>query len=177
MIEHIISPTNLTNNTAMPYLSIVIVSLYLFWLILSGYWDNPLLLSLGAASTALAAYIAWQIEKRYPFLFIARIVIRLPAYWVWLTIEVVKSNIDVLKCIWMPKRHPLTPSICVLPMSQRSRLGRTAYANSITLTPGTVAIDVMGTEVLVHALTEEGIHALQEGTMDRRVTAMEGKAE
>lgn len=151
------------------------VALYAFWLLLSGYWNRPLLLSLGLASTALSFYLAWQIEKRYPFLFISRITTRIPAYWGWLVAEVIKSNIDVLKHIWMPKRHPISPDMCLLPMSQRSRIGRTLYANSITLTPGTVSIDVDDNEVLVHALTKEGLDALRTGDMDRRVTALEGK--
>lgn len=166
--------TDGTKANRMRYGIFLAVALYVFWLLLSGYWDHKLLLSLGLASTALAFYLAWKIEKRYPFLFISRITTRIPAYWSWLVVEVIKANIDVLKRIWMPKRYPISPDMCVLPMSQRSRIGRTLYANSITLTPGTVSIDVDENEVLVHALSKEGLDDLRSGEMDRRVTALEG---
>jgi multicomponent Na+:H+ antiporter subunit E len=60
-----------------------------------------------------------------------------------------------------------------LPVSQRTEIGRALYANSITLTPGTVSIDLGEDYVSVHALTEEGAQALIEGEMDRRVAALE----
>jgi multicomponent Na+:H+ antiporter subunit E len=55
--------------------------------------------------------------------------------------------------------------------SQASELGQVIYANSITLTPGTVSIQVEGGEILVHALTTEMAEDLKGGEMDRRVTA------
>jgi len=47
------------------------------------------------------------------------------------------------------------------------------YANSITLTPGTVTLDLEEGHVTVHALTREGAQALASGEMDGRVTALE----
>jgi multicomponent Na+:H+ antiporter subunit E len=57
---------------------------------------------------------------------------------------------------------------------QRRDLGRVIYANSITLTPGTVSIDVEGDEILVHALTREAAEGLRSGVMDRKVCEFEG---
>jgi multicomponent Na+:H+ antiporter subunit E len=48
------------------------------------------------------------------------------------------------------------------------------YANSITLTPGTISVDVKRDEILVHALTRDGAEGLLAGEMDRRVTRFEG---
>ena len=60
--------------------------------------------------------------------------------------------------------------------SQRSAIGLVAYANSITLTPGTVSIEVDDDTIVVHALTEVAERTLQDGEMDRRVAEMEGIA-
>jgi multicomponent Na+:H+ antiporter subunit E len=53
-------------------------------------------------------------------------------------------------------------------------VGVATYANSITLTPGTISVDVREGEILVHALTKEGAAGLLSGEMDRRVTRFEG---
>jgi multicomponent Na+:H+ antiporter subunit E len=55
-------------------------------------------------------------------------------------------------------------------------VGRTIYANSITLTPGTVTIDVRGTELEVHALTEDSAAGVQSGVMDAHVVRFEGRS-
>lgn len=161
----------------MPHITFIVIGLTAFWLLLSGFWDNGLLLALGAASVALVAYLSWQIEKRYNSMPVAGILMSLPKFLLWLIVEVSKANIDVLKRIWFPKRYPVQPVIKLLPMHQKSALGKTIYGNAITLTPGTVSVDVIGEHVLVHAVSTEGIAGLKEGEMDRRVVALEGKIE
>lgn len=157
----------------MTYLTLLIIALYVFWLLLSGSWNNSLLLTLGAVSTALVAYMAWKIERQHPSPNLYKVRWSLPVYWIWLIGEIIKANLDVLKRIWLPKRYPISPTIASLPMSQQTALGRTIYANSITLTPGTVSMDVSGNQVLVHAISSEAIADLRKGDMDRRVSALE----
>jgi multicomponent Na+:H+ antiporter subunit E len=72
-------------------------------------------------------------------------------------------------------RLPIRPELIRVKAGQRDDLGRTIYANSITLTPGTVSVGVEGDEIVVHALTREAAEGLQTGEMDRRVTAFEGR--
>jgi multicomponent Na+:H+ antiporter subunit E len=93
-------------------------------------------------------------------------------YWLWLAGQVIKSNIDVTRRILDP-RLPIAPTVIRLRATQRTDLGRVSYANSITLVPGTVAIDVEGDAVTVHALTRKASADLQGGEMDRRVSNME----
>jgi multicomponent Na+:H+ antiporter subunit E len=158
------------------YLRFLVVGLVGFWLLLSGYWDNPLLLILGAASVALTAYLASRIEKYYQLKSVTRMLYRLPAYWVWLMVEVVKTNIDVMKCVWWPSRYPISPTLDIVPMTQKTRIGKTIYANSITLTPGTVSVRLEADHhLLVHALTYESMIDLKAGSMDSRVTDLEEK--
>jgi multicomponent Na+:H+ antiporter subunit E len=96
-------------------------------------------------------------------------------YIPWLILEVVKSNIDVARRILDP-RLPISPRVIEVQASQRRDIGRVIYANSITLTPGTVSIDTDGDRITVHALTEEAAAGLLTGEMDRRVTRFEGGA-
>ncbi|HPQ96232.1 MAG: Na+/H+ antiporter subunit E [Thiothrix sp.] len=157
------------------YLRSLSIGLLVFWLLLSGYWDNGLLLLLGVLSMLLVVYLAGRIERYYPLRSLAnpRTLLRLPAYWAWLFVEVVKSNIDVARRIWFPRRYPISPVLEQVPMTQTTRLGRTIYANSITLTPGTISVRIMpDSKLLVHALTHQGMDDLKAGEMDRRVTAM-----
>lgn len=156
------------------YLRLLVAGLVIFWLLLSGFWDNPLLLTLGAASIALTVYLAARIERSYQLNSLARMMIRIPKYSMWLIVEVVKTNIDVTKRVWMPSRYPISPALDIVPMTQETRLGKTIYANSITLTPGTVSVRLEPDHhLLVHALTHEGMLDLKSGGMDSRVTDME----
>ena len=145
------------------------------WLLLSGIFE-PLLLGLGVVSCLVVVLIAHRMDvidrEGHPIHLGWRIV----PYWFWLALEIVKSNIDVARRILDPKL-PIHPVLIRLPASQKSELGLVIYANSITLTPGTVSVQVEVGEILVHAIAEEPAEALRQGDMDRRVSAAEGPAE
>lgn len=145
------------------------------WLLLSGIFE-PLLLGLGVVSCLVVVLIAHRMDvidrEGHPIHLAWRIVI----YWFWLALEIVKSNIDVARRILDPKL-PIHPLLIRLPASQKSELGLVIYANSITLTPGTVSVQVEVGEILVHAIAEEPAEALRQGDMDRRVSAVEGPVE
>ena len=144
------------------------------WLLLSGYFDVPLLLIFGALSCALAVFVAWRTEvidpEEKPLRL--RLNAHILTYWPWLLWQVVLANLDVAKRILDPKL-PISPTMVTLKPTQRSDLGRVIYANSITLTPGTVSTDLSGDTLEVHALTREGVDALLAGDMDRRVTQLD----
>ncbi len=152
------------------------VSLFLLlltlWLMLSGIY-TPWILSLGFLSCLLVVYIAHRMDvvdhEGHP---IHLHVVRLLLYWYWLFIEILKSNWLVIRCILSPSM-PISPTVVALRSSQHTDLGRVIYANSITLTPGTVTIEVDGDITEVHALTRETAEDLNQGEMDRRVTAVE----
>ena len=148
------------------------VSLAGLWLALSGHFTG-LLLSIGALCVVLCVWIAARMEVFDAEVHPAQFHI-LPGllYLLWLAREVVMSAVDVSKRVLDPQL-PISPRALTLPLSQRTELGRVLYANSITLTPGTVSIDLGADFVRVHALTEEGAQALIDGEMDRRVAALE----
>lgn len=151
------------------------VFLYVLWIILSGYF-TPLLLGLGAVSCTLVVYIAHRMDvidhEGHP----SHLSLRILPYWSWLCWEIVKSNFDVAKIILSPKM-PISPVMFETKASQQSELGQVTYANSITLTPGTVSVKLQNSVLLVHALTVEGAEAVLTGEMDRRVCAIKGEME
>jgi multicomponent Na+:H+ antiporter subunit E len=109
-------------------------------------------------------------RESLPFHMIFRSWVYLP----WLLLEIVKSNIDVAKII-LSRDLPMRPHIIRTPTSQRTDVGRVIFANSITLTPGTITLAIRGDEIVVHALADEFAEGLETGEMDRRVCAMEGR--
>jgi multicomponent Na+:H+ antiporter subunit E len=149
------------------------VVLYVFWLLLSGFF-TPFLMTVGAAVAIGVVLLARRMEvvdhEGHPF----QLSWRLIGYWPWLFKEITKSAWDVSKIIVSP-RLPVSPTLVRVPTSQKSTVGVVTYANSITLTPGTISVEVSKDEILVHALTREGADSLLEGEMDRRVTRFEGR--
>lgn len=107
-------------------------------------------------------------EEGHPIHLLPRAV----TYWPWLAKEIAKSTWDVTKVILNPSL-PISPTLIRIKASQRSAVGIATYANSITLTPGTITARVSGHEFLVHAVTRSGAEDLAEGTMDRRVKKFE----
>jgi multicomponent Na+:H+ antiporter subunit E len=97
---------------------------------------------------------------------------KLPGYLVWLLKEIVKSNLQVVRCIWQ-KKPAISPTVFTVKVSQQTDLCKMLYANSITMTPGTVTLEVRGDEFEVHALTRNAAEGLQSGEMDRRVRSLE----
>ena len=146
--------------------------LALFWLGISGHY-SPLMLCLGAASLALVLLVSHRMNvldrESQPLHLLGR---ELLGYYAWLAGRLVVSNIDVVRRIWRGGRA-IDPAVASLTMLQESDLARVVFANSITLTPGTVAMGLRGDTVLVHALTVQGIEDLQAGEMNRRVARLE----
>jgi multicomponent Na+:H+ antiporter subunit E len=144
--------------------------LYCVWLLLSGRF-SPLLLLLGVASVVVVTVISLRMKiidhHSYPIRLNGPVL----SYWCWLAWEIVKSNLQVARCILDPGL-PISPCITRVKASQTTPLGIVTYANGITLTPGTVSIAVDGDTIEVHALTREACRGVEDGEMDRRVTAM-----
>ena len=148
--------------------------LYALWLLLSGHYD-PLLLGLGALSCAFVTWIAHRMDvvdrEGHPIHLTWRALI----YWPWLFWQIVLSNIATARIILTP-RMPIAPKVITVTTSQLDHLGQAIYGNSITLTPGTVTLNVRGNSMEVHCLAERFAEDLETGEMDRRSTRMEGRA-
>jgi len=147
-------------------------TLLAFWLVLSGHY-TAFLIAAGVGSAVAVVLMARRMEvvdrEGMPVQVVAAVV----TYWPWLAIEIVKSAWDVSKRILNP-RLPISPTLVRFRPSQKSGIGLTIHANSITLTPGTITVEATPGEFLVHALTREGAQAVVDSEMDRRVSRLEG---
>lgn len=148
------------------------IGLAAFWLLNSGHY-NPLLLSLGAISILIVLYIVHRMDvidhESQPIYYLPPEII---VYYLWLIKEIVLANIQVVKHIWLGN-DSISPTMKTIRASQKSDMGKVIYANSITLTPGTVTVDMDHDMLTVHALVSENLTALEEGEMDRRVSRLE----
>jgi multicomponent Na+:H+ antiporter subunit E len=152
---------------------VLLLILAISWLLWSGLY-KPLVMALGAFSCILSAYLAHRMGffRHHDALF--KILLRLPSYWCWLLKEIVISSIDVAKIILKPSL-PISPTVVVLQAKTKTDVGHVILGNSITLSPGTVTLDMHEGEILIHCLTKDGARALQKGEANRRAAALERK--
>ncbi len=143
-----------------------------FWLINSGHY-TPLLLFFMVVSVLFVVTLCHFMDvvdgESQPL----NLTFTIPFYYLWLIKEVVVSNIAVARSVWLGA-NSISPNVVTVTAHQKTDLGKVIYANSITLTPGTVSIDLQGDQITVHALTRETAASLLEGEMDRRVCRVEG---
>ena len=149
------------------------VLLFLIWLLLSGIYTG-LLLGLGVLSCLVVVAVCRRMKIVDPEGHPIHLVIGMMRYMPWFLWAVTKANIDVVRRILHP-RLPMAPRVIRVEASQKTHLGQVIYANSITLTPGTVAIETDEGTIDVHALTRESAEDVRSGDMDRRVTDIEGE--
>ena len=149
---------------------LLFVFYFVIWLLLSGHYD-PLLLTLGVLSCITCLYVTWKAkfidEEGLPL----HLLIRLPMYTVWLFKEIIKANIDTAKIIILNNPDPQNFRV---KSSQKTEAGKVTYANSITLTPGTVTTLLDGDILEVHALSSDMADDVKSGAMDKKVSWLEG---
>src|SRR5690606_28002331 len=147
------------------------VVLFLFWLALSGQFTT-MLLGIGLVTSILVALAASRLkiadDEGHP----VHLLIGAITYWPWLVKAIAVSPFTVAKVVLNPSL-PMSPTTTVVSASQRTTAGSATYANSITLTPGTVTTGVNGNELTVHALQRAGADDLEAGGMDARVLRFE----
>ncbi len=148
------------------------VVLFAVWLLLSGHY-TALLIGFGMGSCTLTVYIAIRMDvadrEGVPIDWVFRFLVYLP----WLLKEILVANLNVARVILSPSL-PISPIMVVFRSTQKTDLGRALYANSITLTPGTITTGVEDDQLEIHALTWRDVDGREEDEMDRRVTVVEG---
>ena len=142
------------------------------WLLMSGLFTS-LLICLGAISVIVAVWVFERMdaadESRLEF---NVSFFKLTKYFLWLLVEIAKANWQVTKIILSPKM-PIRQKLFNVKISQSSDIAQVVFANSITLTPGTITVETEHDHFLVHAVAynDSDIEALAD--MDRRVTHTE----
>ena len=147
------------------------ISLTLFWLSMSGHYTT-FVLSLGAASVLFVVYLTRRMDLFDQDTFQFSIKWKHFGYWIWLGKEIFNSNIAVAKVVLSPRLN-ISPRMIEFKSSQKTELGLVIFTNSITLTPGTVSVDIEDDKIIVHALNAELARGVLNGEMDSRVTALE----
>lgn len=148
------------------------VLFYAFWLLMSGHY-TPFLLAVGAAVSAAVVWFAHRMDvadrEGHPI----HLGPSALTYWPWLAKEILKSALDVSRVVLDP-RLPATPTVVRFRPRQKTVVGLVTHANSITLTPGTLSIEVGPEQFVVHGLTRAGAEGCIDSEMDRRVERFEG---
>lgn len=156
------------------------LALFAFWIALSGFFD-PLHIGSGLACTVAIAFLSRDLQlialpaPHRGHLHLAAIPWhRIASFVVWMAREIALANWQVVRIVLDP-RLPINPAIVRFRTTLTTDLGKTIFANSITLTPGTITVEVSGDEFVVHALAADEPMVVGLRQMERRVhTALLG---
>jgi multicomponent Na+:H+ antiporter subunit E len=144
------------------------IILFAFWTLLSGKFD-VFHLSLGILCSVIVAYLF------HDLLFvnvrvgdIRTMALRFILYIPWLISQIIQSNIHVASLVLRPKM-PIDPQIITFSTKLETDISSVTLANSITLTPGTITMDIRDGVFYVHALSRKVADDLNAGEMEDRV--------
>ena len=164
------------DGEAEPEMRLVLISVTLFgyWLLLSGHYDTWLVASGAVLSVAVVAFSLFKgitDEEGFPIEKLPRGLI----YWPWLGWQMILSALNVSRLI-LDTKLPISPTMVKVDTLQKSAVGITIYANSITLTPGTISVEVSekGGAIWVHAITRENAEGFADDQMNRMAAWMDG---
>ncbi|MBY8974857.1 Na+/H+ antiporter subunit E [Rhodobacteraceae bacterium NNCM2] len=156
-------------------LFLISATLFGFWLLMSGEWEHEWLIWAGAIlSVAVVGFCLMKgltDEEGFPIEKLPRAML----FWPWLIWQIVLSALSVTRIILSPSL-PISPRMVKVAAKQKSAVGLTTYANSITLTPGTISVEVseQGKAIWVHAITEDGAEGMKDDPMNAKVAWMDG---
>lgn len=161
----------------MKYTFVLMLNLAAAWMVWSGSVsvENPFVMLLGVLSTLFSMFVCVRMEiadsESVPLHFSWRII----PYSVYLIKEIVVANFSVAKIV-LSRKMPLQRNMIVVHAKHKTETGNVVLANSITLTPGTVAVSMDGHDIKVHALSFAGAEEDLSGEMVREVNKLEGHA-
>lgn len=155
----------------MRYVISLILMLSALWLAVSGVY-KPLLFALGVGSVALVTWLSMRMQvvgqEHNPVMYSWRLF----SYWAWLLVQIIKANVHVAGLALRPSR--IDPQLVEVDVPHRDGVAQVTYANSCTLTPGTVTLLLRDGKLLAHALDASSAQDLQSGEMARRIQWLEG---
>lgn len=144
----------------------LIIILAAVWLLLSGHY-TVLLIGLGSLSCAICGVLYHRISTESKLSGISLDPLPLAKYTVWLLIEIIKSNLAVIRAILSGEN--ISPKIFEVETSNLDEPGQVIYANSITLTPGTVSTDISEGKIQVHGLLAGAEDSFADNEMRARI--------
>lgn len=156
------------------------IYLYIFWLLISGSLELKFLI-MGAVACLAVAWVCTPLfmidnishTKKYFMLNIP--IIHLIGYAFWLLKELIMANIDVIKATWK-KELPIEPELLHFHVAIDNPIALAMLANSITLTPGTITLNVSKDNIFeIHALTPGAADGIKSGAMANKVGKLFGQ--
>ncbi len=151
----------------------IFLMLMAFWLLISAsvHWEHMLvgvifsvILTIFWSNLTISAENVTSFKFKQLYLLIV--------YFIKLIIEIVIANINVAMIVLNP-RMPISPGIVIMRCDLERSLLRVLYVNSITLTPGTITVELEDNLLIVHALTEDVAHDVEDWALNRRLMEME----
>lgn len=168
-----ISPSRTANQrgAATPAnLFLLLFVLVVAWLLWSGIY-KPIVLGLGAFSCVLTLFLARRMGFFAHSSELVGMIRRLPGFWFWLARDIVASSWKVSRLVLRPSLS-IQPTVVELDAGDLGEMGQTILGNSITLSPGTVTVDIDEGRLLVHCILEEDARALSRGELCDRIRAL-----
>ena len=164
-----------TSKNSRKNIIIMFFLLLFFWSIIDGKLTVESII-LGSSASILIIYLnkdilftssdGGPVTIRFLWHFTALIAI--------LIVEIVKSNINVAKIVLNPKM-PIEPSFIRVPVRFKKDFNKVLYGNVVTLTPGTLTVDIDEDEYIIHALTKEAAEGLHGSELEKHVLLLEEK--
>ena len=153
------------------------------WLALSGTLRGEFLTG-GIISAAVVLFVKEAIFhpsdlfgfERPPsrFSWLVGTMCRLAFYFPLLLWEIAVANIHVVRLVLDP-RMPINPSLVEFESPLRTEASNAVLANSITLTPGTVTVDMSAHRFIIHCISETSRQGIQEGDLLKHVARAFGE--
>lgn len=154
---------------------LMFILLLVFWLILSPKRDFAgVVIGIIISFSIIYFNKDFIVAKEEKQISIPRSMISMILYAISLVSEVIKSNIQVAKIVLSPSL-PIEPHFVKVPVKMEKDIFKVLYGNSITLTPGTLTVDILEDYYIVHALTKESAEGLKDSIVERKVLRIEGK--
>lgn len=143
------------------------------WILWSWHFE-PIVVGFGIFSVLFTTFIVNRLgvldSEGQPY----EINLRLLRFLPWLVWEVLVANVQAAKLILSPKLKT-RPHLIRVHAPQRTSLGKVMYANTITITPGTIALDIQDDVILVHALSDDMASKDSAGATSKIISWLESK--
>ncbi len=136
------------------------ITFLLIYLLLAGFLIEEVILGIVVSAVLtfiLSKYLDYSIDITFPVKLLKFVFIYIPVF-IW---KLVLANLDVARRVLSPK-IPLNPGIVKVKTDLKGDLGKLTLANSITLTPGTLSIDVDDEHIYVHTLDVKGVGEVEQ---------------
>jgi len=145
------------------------IILFVFWMVMSGKFDL-FHAALGVISCLLVVRISGDLLFKETRKGRGKEVFRFIVYVPWLIYQIILANLHVVRLALSPRMSELiNPQLIRFKVNLKSDISKVTFANSITLTPGTITADIVGDEYIVHALSQPVADDLLSGEMEQRV--------